>query len=161
MLGGQPQRLPTRGQDRQPGAGGEQHRDQVTHRVQQVLAVVQDQQPGSAAEQGCACREHVPAAHRQPDRLGQGERNRLRVRNWSEQENGRGVGAAGDFQRDPGLSHAPGPDHAHQPTGTKEPVQGRDVGVATEQWGCRGGRGLYGGDGGADAPTRHGALRCL
>ena len=45
VLGGEPERLPAGGQHLQSRAGREQPRDQVARRVQQVLAVVDDQQP--------------------------------------------------------------------------------------------------------------------
>ncbi|MDN5930542.1 MAG: hypothetical protein L0I24_05690, partial [Pseudonocardia sp.] len=78
-FGGEPERLPAGGQHGERGAAVEQGGDGVAHGVEDVLAVVDQQQVGAGGQYGDAGREHVPVHHREPQRGGQRVGDRARV----------------------------------------------------------------------------------
>ena len=106
VLRGEPERFAAGGQHRQPRARGQERGDRVARRVEQVLAVVDDQQPGALAEERDAGREDVALDDLQVQRRRQRVRDRGRVGDRGEQQHGRGLAALRDLQRHPGLADA-------------------------------------------------------
>ncbi len=133
VLGGQPERFAARGQHGHPGARGQDRADRVADRAEEVLAVVDDQEPGLVAEHGEAGGQDV-ALH---DVQVQGRRQRVGYRggvgDGCEQQHPGRLAGTGDVQGDPRLAHAARPDERDQPLHREQPVQHCDLGLATDQ----------------------------
>jgi hypothetical protein len=79
VLGGQAERFATGGQHRQAGAGGQQGEDESACRVEQVLAVVDNEQAGPVAEEGEAGGEDITVGDGEVHRRGERERDGRRI----------------------------------------------------------------------------------
>jgi len=145
-LGRDRERRPARGQHPQVGGGGDEERDELGDRADDVLAVVEDEQGrrlvqalGDAATQVGALGggERPPAAERvahAQDRADLGD-DVLRRGDADELDHvddrlGR---VARDDVRQARLAQAPGADDRHHARAGEQPAQRRDVGVAAEQ----------------------------
>ena len=137
--GGRPERLAAGGQHRQPRARRQERGDRLARRVEQVLAVVDDQQPGALAEERDAGREDVALDDLQVQRRRQGVRDRGRVGDRGEQQHDRGLAALRDLQRHPGLADAARADDRHPPLRRQQPVQRRDLRLPADEAGGRAG----------------------
>ena len=168
LLLGQVERLPARGQHRQPGAPGQQVVHQLPDLGQHVLAVVEDEERLAGAQPGDAGLVHLVAGRgAQAEARGQRGHQRRRVVELGQRgEPGGARVQPGQLGGEPGLADTARPDERHQPLDGEELLElaparptdrgsgalapgGRrpDTGSAGERWrGPPGHRVLAGGD---------------
>jgi hypothetical protein len=134
------QRFPARGQDPQHGAGGEQLDGELGGGVDEVLAVVQHEQPDPTGERIAQGMPRLIGHLRQADGVGDRVDDHLGLADVGQPDQPRtvGVGQGGGVLDDqPGLTH---PGRAHkgdQPLLGQQPGHGGQLTVAAEEGGQR------------------------
>nr|WP_244529605.1 hypothetical protein [Streptomyces wuyuanensis] len=133
MFSGQPEGFAAGRQQGGSGAAGEDRVDGVADAVEQMLAVVDDQQAGAVGEDGEAGGEHIAPVDLQIECGGQGVREGGGVGDRRETQDDRRAVLPRDLQREAGLPDAAGTDECDQPFGRQQLAQGPELRFAADQ----------------------------
>ena len=119
-LSSQTERPSTGSQHRELGTAVQDHGDQLTHGVDQVLAVVDDEQVRPAVEDRGTGRPHVAVYLSHPERGGQRVRDGRGIGDRCQQHDRRDLGLVRELACDASLADAAWSDDRDKPLGVEQ-----------------------------------------